>query len=234
MKPVNVGQAAERGEAALTRPCLDSGEIKGGSDKQKPHSPRSLILPEDVTVAIRADTQPFQAALENLEKLSGSFGARLTGALKGAAVGGRELDDVLRRLGLNLASMALGQGLKPLQALAGSLFSGLFGGLAGLSPFARGGVPGQVVPFASGGIVSAPTYFPAGNGLGLMGEAGSEAILPLKRGSDGRLGVASSGGGSPVNIVFNVTAQDAASFRKSEAQITGMLARAVSRGTRTF
>lgn len=191
-------------------------------------------MAEDVTVAIRADIAPFQAALENLEKLSGNFGTQLTGALKSAAVSGRDLDDVLRRLGLNLAGMALGQGLKPLQSLAGSLFSELFGGLAGILPFARGGVPGHAMPFASGGVVSAPSYFPVGKNLGLMGEAGPEAILPLRRGADGSLGVASSGGGAPVNVVFNVTAQDAASFRKSEAQVTGMLARAVSRGTRTF
>jgi len=191
-------------------------------------------LAEDVTEAIRADTAPFQAALENLEKLSGNFGSQLTGALKSAAVSGRELDDVLRRVGLNLAGMALAQGLKPLQALTGSLFSGLLGGLSGILPFAKGGVPGHVVPFASGGIVSTPSYFPMSGNVGLMGEAGSEAILPLRRGADGSLGVASAGGGGPVNVVFNVTAQDAASFRKSEAQITGMLARAVSRGTRTF
>ncbi|MFC3209111.1 phage tail tape measure protein [Aquamicrobium soli] len=192
-----------------------------------------LDLAEDVTVAIRADTAPFQLALENLEKLSDNFGNQLSGALKSAAVNGRELDDVLRRVGLNLAGMALAQGLKPLQTLAGSLFSGLLGGLPGILPFARGGVPGHVVPFASGGVVSSPSYFPLAGSIGLMGEAGSEAILPLRRGSDGSLGVAAAGG-APVNVVFNVTAQDAASFRKSEAQITGMLARAVSRGTRTF
>lgn len=191
-------------------------------------------MAEDLTVAIRADTAPFQAALENLEKLSGNFGTQLAGALKIAAVNGRELDDVLRRVGLNMAGMALAQGLKPLQTLAGSLFSGLLGGLSGILPFAKGGVPGHVVPFASGGVVSAPSYFPLGGALGLMGEAGSEAILPLRRGADGSLGVAAANGGTPVNVVFNVTAQDAASFRKSEAQITGMLARAVSRGTRTF
>jgi len=191
-------------------------------------------LAEDVTVSIRADTAPFQSALENLEKLSGNFGNQLTGALKSAAVSGRELDDVLRRVGLNLAGMALAQGLKPLQSLAGSLFSGLLGGLSGILPFANGGVPGHVVPFASGGIVSTPSYFPMRGNIGLMGEAGSEAILPLRRGADGSLGVAAAGGGGPVNVVFNVTAQDAASFRKSEAQITGMLARAVSRGARTF
>jgi phage-related minor tail protein len=95
-------------------------------------------------------------------------------------------------------------------------------------------VPGAT-PFASGGVVAAPTYFPLGRSLGLMGEAGAEAILPLKRGADGRLGVAAGeGGGTAVNVVFNVTATDAASFRKSEAQVTGMLARAVARGARSL
>ena len=69
-------------------------------------------------------------------------------------------------------------------------------------------------------------------GLGLMGEAGAEAILPLKRGSDGALGVAAPAGGGGAQIVFNVTATDAASFRKSEGQIAAMLARSVGRGQR--
>jgi phage-related minor tail protein len=188
-------------------------------------------MAEDVTVSIRADTAPFKDALEDLKDLSDSFGAQLAGALKSAVVGGRELDDILRRIGLNLAGMALSKGLAPLQGLFGSLFSNLF---KGIIPFAKGGVTGGVTPFASGGIVSTPSYFPMGKSLGLMGEAGAEAILPLARGADGRLGVAASGGGGPVSVVFNVTSPDAASFRKSEAQITGMLARAVSRGGRTF
>ncbi len=189
---------------------------------------------EDVTVRINADTAPFQSALENLEKLSASFGSQLSGALKSAAVSGKDLDEILRRIGMNLAGMALEQGLKPLQSLAGSLFSNLLGGLTGILPFAKGGVPGHVVPFAGGGVVSQPSYFPMGRNVGLMGEAGAEAILPLQRSADGRLGVAASGGGGAVNVVFNVTTPDASSFRKSEAQVTGMLARAVSRGSRTF
>ena len=189
-------------------------------------------MAEDMRVGIYADTEPFIASLQNLERLSQSFGTQLTGALKSAAVSGKSLDDVLRRIGLNLAGMALEQGLKPLQSLAGSMFSGLLGGLAGALPFAKGGVPGHVVPFASGGVVSSPSYFPMGGSLGLMGEAGPEAILPLRRGADGRLGVAAAGGGGAINVVFNVTATDAASFRKSEAQVSGMLARAVSRGSR--
>lgn len=185
-------------------------------------------MTEEVTVRINADTAPFAAALDDLQGLAGSFGAQLTGALKSAAVSGRSLDDVLRRIGLNLAGMALEQGLKPLQTLASGLFSSLLGGLPGAVRFAKGGI----VPFSAGGVVSSPAYFPTVGGMGLMGEAGAEAILPLQRSADGRLGVAAAGGGGPVNITFNVTAQDAPSFRKSEAQITGMLARAVSRGAR--
>ena len=54
----------------------------------------------------------------------------------------------------------------------------------------------------SGQIVSRPTLFPFASGIGLMGEAGPEAILPLQRGADGKLGVSGSG----VNIVVNNTA----------------------------
>lgn len=185
---------------------------------------------ERLQISIEADTQPFADAIGNLSKLSESFGRQLSGALKDALLSGKSLDDTLRRIGLNLAGMALSQGLQPLTNLASGLFSSMFGGLGKVLPFANGGV----VPFASGGIVSAPTYFPMGKTTGLMGEAGPEAILPLARGADGRLGVAGPGSGGAVNIVFNVTTPDVSSFRKSEAQVTGMLARAVTRGTRTL
>ena len=67
---------------------------------------------------------------------------------------------------------------------------------------AKGGVYSNGIrQFAKGGIVDAPTYFPFSKGVGLMGEAGPEAIMPLKRGKGGRLGVESSGGsGTVVNI----------------------------------
>lgn len=84
---------------------------------------------------------------------------------------------------------------------------GFFSSLLSLFGFAKGGAfsGGQVVPFASGGVVSSPTMFPMrGGAMGLMGEAGPEAIMPLKRGSDGRLGV-EGGGGTVVNN-YNVQA----------------------------
>lgn len=186
------------------------------------------------TFSLDVDIGPVADALQRLEGLSRSFGSQLTGALRSAVANGRDLEDVLRGVATNLAGMALGQGLKPLEGLAGDAFAGIFSVLSSIVPFAEGGVPGRIVPFAEGGVVSRPSYFPMGRDIGLMGEAGAEAILPLRRGADGSLGVAASGGGAPVNVVFNVTTADAASFRKSEAQVTGMLARAVSRGARTL
>jgi tape measure domain-containing protein len=67
--------------------------------------------------------------------------------------------------------------------------------------FAQNGIQA----FARGGIVDRPTLFPFAKGTGLMGEAGPEAIMPLRRGRDGNLGVMSSGGGT-TNVVVNVDA----------------------------
>ncbi len=171
--------------------------------------------------------------LADLEQQSQSVGAALTRAFTSAATGGRSLEDALKGVALRLSSIALSAGLKPLENLLGDALGKLgsaFGGA--IKGFARGGVPGAVTPFAAGGIVSAPTYFSTGSGTGLMGEAGAEAILPLKRGPDGALGVAVAGGGGGASIIFNVTATDAASFQKSEAQLSAMLARTVRRGQR--
>ena len=57
-----------------------------------------------------------------------------------------------------------------------------------------------IVPYAKGGIVNSPTLFPFAKGTGLMGEAGPEAIVPLKRGKDGKLGIAGGGGSTVVNV----------------------------------
>lgn len=59
---------------------------------------------------------------------------------------------------------------------------------------------GNVIPFARGGVVTKPTIFPMASGAGLMGEAGPEAVLPLKRTSGGNLGVAASAGQPIINI----------------------------------
>lgn len=68
---------------------------------------------------------------------------------------------------------------------------------------------GQVQKFAKGGtftnqIVDQPTPFKFAKGTGIMGEAGPEAIMPLTRGSDGKLGVQASGSNSGNSIIVNV------------------------------
>jgi phage-related minor tail protein len=91
-----------------------------------------------------------------------------------------------------------------------------------------------IVPFASGGVIAAPSYFPMpSGGLGLAGEAGPEAIVPLARATDGRLGV-SMAGGAPVSISVQIATPDLASFQRSEAYLTGQIARAVARGQRNL
>lgn len=59
---------------------------------------------------------------------------------------------------------------------------------------------GRVEKFAAGGVVTRPTLFPMANGTGLMGEAGPEGVLPLKR-IGGKLGVNAAGAGTIVNVI---------------------------------
>jgi phage-related minor tail protein len=190
---------------------------------------------ETVAVGVEVDTGPLKEVdqvLQDLEARSRSFGSALTGALKSSTVDGKSLESVLQSLGSRMTAIALDTGLKPLENLLTQSVSGLTDTLSGLMGFADGGVPGNVTPFATGGVVSSPTYFPMGQDLGLMGEAGAEAIMPLQRGPDGRLGVAASGNAAPSQIIFNVQATDAQSFKKSEGQVSAMLTRATSRGRR--
>ena len=79
-------------------------------------------------------------------------------------------------------------------------------------PSAKGNViaKNKIVPYKMGGIVSRPTIFPMADGMGLMGEAGAEAIMPLKRHSNGKLGVEASGGMG--SIVVNVDASGTAAL----------------------
>lgn len=85
--------------------------------------------------------------------------------------------------------------------------------VTGFFGFADGGAfqgGSQIQAYANGGVVGSPTYFPmAGGRTGLMGEAGPEAIMPLKRGKDGKLGVTVDGNQQQsvvINQSFNFAA----------------------------
>jgi hypothetical protein len=100
--------------------------------------------------------------------------------------------------------------------------SGFFAPSANGNAFGANGI----IPFAKGGIVNSPTLFPFAKGVGLMGEAGPEAILPLSRGPGGKLGVMASGGGGDVNVVVNVDAKG--SSVEGDEQGANQLGRVIS------
>lgn len=165
-----------------------------------------------------------------------AFSRAMTGAFTASVVGGKQFDDVLRSLTLRLSNLAVRLAFKPLESSISSGISSLISGFSGGGSEAAAinrlkMASGGVKPFASGGVIGTPTYFPMmDGGVGLAGEAGPEAIMPLKRGPDGRLGVAGAGGGNSVTI--QIATPDLDSFRRSENYITGQIARAVSRGQR--
>ncbi|MCU9848711.1 phage tail tape measure protein [Defluviimonas sp. WL0024] len=167
--------------------------------------------------------------------LSTSIGGGLRRAFDGLIFDGMKLSDALGKVARTMASSIYSIAMKPVQEAVGGAIAGSMNGiLSGLLPFEKGGsfAQGRVMPFAKGGVVSSPTMFPMRNGRGLMGEAGPEAIMPLTRGADGRLGVQASGGSRPVNIVMNVTTPDVQGFARSQSQIAAQMARALSRGER--
>jgi phage-related minor tail protein len=193
---------------------------------------------ETWTVAIDADISGLESQLKLASGAGKQFSSALVSAFEGLVIKGKSFGDVLSGLALSFSKIALQSALKPLEQGLGSLFSGaLSGGLGGGGAFgfANGGAfsQGVPVPFASGGVIQSPIAFPLGAGqLGVAGERGAEAIMPLSRGADGRLGVAASGGASGLTVNFAVNATDAQSFMRSETQIAAMLSRAVALGQR--
>ena len=159
--------------------------------------------------------------LERIGDLADGVARSISSAFRGALADGKSFKSLLGDIARSFADIALKAAIRPLGNLVGGLVENLF---AGTNP-----ALGAVTPFAKGGVIAQPSYFPLGSGLGLAREAGPEAIMPLARGPDGRLGVA---GGGAVNVTFNVTTSDARSFAASEAEVSAMLLRAVKRGTR--
>jgi len=182
----------------------------------------------------RGKGSEFEREMNEATRLAQGFGRAMTQAFQQAVVQGKDLDDVLKGLMLRLSSMALRAALKPIEDGLSGMLEGLFGGIFGQPGQTGGAAQTSVIPFAKGGVVAAPTYFPLGPSLGLAGEKGAEAILPLSRGSDGRLGVRTQGEARPLAVTVNVSTPDAASFRRSEAYLSGAIARAVSRGERSL
>ena len=155
------------------------------------------------TARVVTDREKQQADAEakaaRLKDLYGSIGSTLEEGLIGAIQTGIDgLIDGTQRLDESLKEILSGV-LRDIanQLLRFAVNTALKS--TGLPIFADGGVfgGGSITPFANGGVVNEPTMFKFSQGgamqNGLLGEAGPEAILPLRRGPDGRLGVEASG-----------------------------------------
>lgn len=167
--------------------------------------------------------------------LSSGIGGGLRRAFDGLVFDGMKLSDALKGVAKTISDTVYNIAMKPVtNAVGGAVAQGIAGVLGAFMPFAKGGAftQGKVMPFANGGVVSGPVAFPMRGGRGLMGEAGPEAIMPLARGADGRLGVQAAGGGRPVNIVMNVSTPDVQGFQRSQSQIAAQMGRALARGQR--
>ena len=167
--------------------------------------------------------------------LSNGIGGGLRRAFDGLVFDGAKLSDALKLVATSMIDTVYGIAIKPVQnALGGAIANGLQGLLGGLMPFANGASfsQGRVMPFAKGGVVSQATAFPMRGGTGLMGEAGPEAIMPLARGADGRLGVQAGGGARAVTVVMNIQTPDVAGFSRSQSQIAAQAQRMLARGQR--
>lgn len=168
--------------------------------------------------------------------LSSGIGRGLRGAFDGLVFDGMKLSDALKGVAKTMIDTVYSIAMKPIQnAAGGAIAQGLAGLLGGIMPFASGGAfaQGRVMPFAKGGVVSSPTNFPMRGATGLMGEAGPEAIMPLTRGADGRLGVQASGGSArPVTVVMNIQTPDVQGFQRSQSQLAAQAQRMLARGQR--
>lgn len=163
---------------------------------------RSLELTTDPEKAKEIRNQiteinKMRQAFTGVSQSAQAFGQLTSSAFEEAILSGKRLGDVIRGLARDIAQLILRQSItNPLA----DFLTGAISGLGGGAPKPTGG--GVTVPYAKGGVfsnsvVNSPTLFP----MGLMGEAGPEAIVPLKRGADGRLGV--TGGKTVVNVSVN-------------------------------
>ncbi len=193
-------------------------------------------MPEPVAdwqINIAADTSALRTELQRTALIGRQFSRTMISAFEGISVQGRSLSDVVKNLGASLSRMVLSAAMKPLDKAVGQIFSNLFAGGLG---FAKGGVlqRGTPIPFAKGGVIASPIAFPlAGGRTGLAGESGPEAIMPLTRTADGRLGIAAAGSAG-TNVTINIATPDIESFSRSETQIAALVARALGRAERNL
>jgi lambda family phage tail tape measure protein len=205
------------------------------------------IYPDVATAlgSVEAQGMRTNQALSGLSsQMSGTLTTGLTDILDGTKSVGDGFKDmskiIIRAIEEMIVKLLIvGPLMRSLQgALGGFSFLGIGGGSAeatafagGIAPMANGGVfsPTGIHRFATGGIFDQATSFRFANGAGfsngILGEAGPEAVMPLQRGKDGKLGIAGGGGGSvsaPISIHIDATGADAAGLARVQQQLASL------------
>ena len=161
----------------------------------------AFILRGEFTLALGTAKRGVDDVHDGLEKLGQTLKHEIEGYSKDAAnalvefatTGKQTVGEMINSILSDLAKLVVKQALDPVFKQFATFVQ------KGFEPSAHGNVftPSGLTAFASGGVVSGPTVFGmSGGGAGLMGEAGPEAIVPLKRTTTGDLGVQAS----PVNV----------------------------------
>lgn len=165
------------------------------------------------------------------QEISNTVGSELNSAFSSVVRGTATVSEALTQFAQNVLIEIAEQLFDKMitQPLVKSL-GGALGGISLTNANGNAFNESGVVPFAKGGVVSSPQLFAFGNGgrLGVMGEAGPEAILPLARGPGGKLGVRSSGN-SPVNVVVNNYSTEQAEVKQNGQDLEIIIGRVISR-----
>lgn len=163
-------------------------------------------------IQTEAETRKLIEAEQQREQLMQTIEGNIKSAFMSMVDGSQSVEDAFRNMLRNILLAVYEQQVaQPAATAIGSLISGLFN--ANGNVFSGGS---RVTAYANGGVVNSPTYFPMSSGVGLMGEAGPEAIMPLKRGANGKLGVQVDGNAGNVTVVqnFNIAANGDESVRR--------------------
>jgi len=217
---------------------IDDGFDDLGTDAQSLNQTlgQTSVLVSGFDSELRRMSTALSATGRDVATLEKGLSRGLRKAFDGVAFDGLKLSDALSTVARSLSNSAYNAAIKPVTDHFGGLLTQGIGGLMqGVLPFASGAPfsSGRVMPFADGGVVSQATPFGMRGGMGVMGEAGPEAIMPLARGPDGKLGVkAGGGGGGGATIVMNITTPDVSGFQRSRGQIAAQMSRALSAGQR--
>jgi phage-related minor tail protein len=220
---------------------MDDVDGLGALDEQIAALERSLGGASAMAAAFGGEMDRMGSTIADTGREVGVLSRGISGGLRRSfdalVFDGMKLSDAMKGVAQSMVNAAYSAAIRPVTShFGGLLASGIEGLVGAVAGFEKGGsfAQGRVVPFATGGIVNGPVTFPMRGGMGLMGEAGPEAIMPLSRGADGRLGVRAAGGGRPVSVVMNITTPDVAGFERSRSQIAAQVSRVMARGQRNL